>query len=71
MTPGRAYWAWGEYLNPHLDGNEALKELVFFLLDRRAASTCTIASGGSLHQGMTLCGIGSKSSAAWPRTDVT
>ena len=36
MTPGRAYWAWGEYLTPHLDGNEALKELVFFLLGRRA-----------------------------------
>ena len=36
MTSGRAYWAWGEFLNPHLDGNEALKELVFFLLDRRA-----------------------------------
>jgi hypothetical protein len=36
MTAGRAYWAWGEYLNPLLDGNDALKELIHFLLGRRA-----------------------------------
>jgi hypothetical protein len=34
MSPGRAYWAWGEYLRPLCEGNEELKELIFFLVDR-------------------------------------